>query len=92
MKIIDLLQTRYTDYENQVKLYLSKTLKEYNENYGNNTVMGQLVNVLGSTVQNILLYIEDSLTEQNKYTASRLIHSIISFLFFAVLYAAVATV
>lgn len=71
MKIIDLLQTRYTDYENQVKLYLSKTLKEYNENYGNNTVMGQLVNVLGSTVQNILLYIEDSLTEQNKYTAQR---------------------
>ena len=69
MKIIDLLQTRYTDYENQVKLYLSKTLKEYNENYGNNTVMGQLVNVLGSTVQNVLLYIEDSLTEQNKYTA-----------------------
>lgn len=71
MKIIDLLQTRYTDYENQVKLYLSKTLKDYNENYGNNTVMGQLVNVLGSTVQNILLYIEDSLTEQNKYTAQR---------------------
>lgn len=71
MKIIDLLQIRYTDYENQVKLYLSKTLKEYNENYGNNTVMGQLVNVLGSTVQNILLYIEDSLTEQNKYTAQR---------------------
>lgn len=71
MKIIDLLQTRYTDYENQVKLYLSKTLKEYNENYGNNTIMGQLVNVLGSTVQNVLLYIEDSLTEQNKYTAQR---------------------
>lgn len=71
MKIIDLLQTRYTDYENQVKLYLSKTLKEYNETYGNNTVMGQLVNVLGSTVQNILLYIEDALTEQNKYTAQR---------------------
>lgn len=71
MKIIDLLQTRYTDYENQVKLYLSKTLKKYNETYGNNTVMGQLVNVLGSTVQNILLYIEDALTEQNKYTAQR---------------------
>lgn len=71
MKIIDLLQTRYTDYENQVKLYLSKTLKDYNENYGNNTVIGQLINVLGSTVQNILLYVEDALTEQNKYTAQR---------------------
>jgi hypothetical protein len=71
MKIIDLLKVKYTDYENQVKLYLSKTLTKYEENYGNSTIVGQLVNVIGSTVQNILLYIEDALTEQNKYTAQR---------------------
>lgn len=71
MKIIDLLQVRYTDLENQVKTYLAKTLKNYNENYGNNTVFGQLINVLGSTVQSVLLYIEDGLAEQNKYTAQR---------------------
>lgn len=71
MKIFDLLQARYIDYENQVKNYLSKTLANFKENYGNNTVIGQLVNVLGSTVQNLLLYIEDSVTEQNKYTAQR---------------------
>ena len=71
MKLFNLLQTRYTDFENQVKLYLSKTLTNYNENSGNNTIFGQLINVLGSTVQNVLLYIEDGLTEQNKYTAQR---------------------
>lgn len=71
MKLFDLLQTRYTDFENQVKVYLSKTLKDYNENYGNNTILGQLINVLGSTVQNVLLYIEDGLTEQNKFTVQR---------------------
>lgn len=71
MKLFNLLQTRYTEFENQVKLYLSKTLTNYNENYGNNTIFGQLINVLGSTVQNVLLYIEDGLTEQNKYTAQR---------------------
>ena len=71
MRLFNLLQTRYTDFENQVKLYLSKTLTNYNENYGNNTIFGQLINVLGSTVQNVLLYIEDGLTEQNKYTAQR---------------------
>lgn len=71
MKILDLLRFRYTDFENQVKVYLSKTLKDYNESYGNNTIFGQLINVLGSTVQNVLLYIEDGLTEQNKYTAQR---------------------
>lgn len=71
MRLFNLLQTRFTDFENQVKLYLSKTLTNYNENYGNNTIFGQLINVLGSTVQNVLLYIEDGLTEQNKYTAQR---------------------
>lgn len=71
MKIVDLLRVRYNDFESQVKLYLSKTLKNYNENYGNNTILGQLINVLGSTVQNVLLYIEDGLTEQNKFTAQR---------------------
>ena len=39
MKILDLLQTRYTEFENQVKVYLSKTLKDYDENYGNNTTL-----------------------------------------------------
>jgi hypothetical protein len=71
MKIIDLLQVRYTDLENQVKTYLAKTLKNYSENYGNSTVFGQLINVLGSTVQSVLLYIEDGLAEQNKYSAQR---------------------
>lgn len=71
MKIIDLLQVRYTELENQVKTYLAKTLKNYSENYGNSTVFGQLINVLGSTVQSVLLYIEDGLAEQNKYSAQR---------------------
>lgn len=71
MKILDLLQTRYTEFQNQVRVYLSKTLKNYDENYGNNTILGQLINVLGSSVQNVLLYIEDGLTEQNKFTVQR---------------------
>ena len=71
MKILDLLQTRYTEFQNQVRVYLSKTLKNYDENYGNNTILGQLINVLGSAVQNVLLYIEDGLTEQNKFTVER---------------------
>ena len=71
MKVLDLLKMRYHDFESQVKLYLSKTLTNYGENYGNSTILGQLINVLGSSVQNVLLYIEDGLTEQNKYTVQR---------------------
>lgn len=71
MKIFNLIQTRYLEFNQQVKSYLSKTLSNYNTTYGNSTIFGQLINVIDSVVQNILLYIEDSLTEQNKYTAQR---------------------
>ena len=71
MKIFTLLQTKYNQFEDSVKRYLSQTLSKYNSNYGNNTIFGQLINVLGASVQNMMLYIEDAMVEQNKYTAQR---------------------
>lgn len=71
MKIFSLIQTKYYQFENAVKNYLAKTLSHYGTQYGNNTIFGQLVNVLNGVVQNIMLYIEDSMVEQNKYTAQR---------------------
>lgn len=71
MKVFSLLQVKYFQFENAIKNYLSQTLSKYNSSYGNNTIFGQLIKVLGSTVQNIMLYIEDALVEQNKYTAQR---------------------
>ena len=71
MKIFNLLQLKYNQFDNAVRRYLSQSLSKYNSNYGNNTIFGQLMNVLGSVVQNIMLYIEDSMVEQNKYTAQR---------------------
>lgn len=71
MKIFSLLQTKYYQFQDSVKNYLSKTLSNHGKPYGNNTIFGQLINVLNAAVQNIMLYIEDSLVEQNKYTAQR---------------------
>lgn len=71
MKIFNLLQTQYNNFTSLVKSYLSKTLSEFDSSYGNSTIFGQLINVLGNVVQNIMLYIEDALVEQNKYTAQR---------------------
>ena len=71
MKLFNLLETQYSQFSNAVKSYLSKTLSNYEAQYGNSTIFGQLINVLTGTVQNIMLYIEDALTEQNKYTAQR---------------------
>lgn len=71
MKLFNLLETQYLDYTQAIKSYLSKTLTNFNESYGSSTIFGQIVNVLSATVQNIMLYIEDAFTEQNKYTAQR---------------------
>ena len=71
MKLFSLLDIQYSKFTESIKKYLSKTLSSSNESFGNNTVFGQLINVLSGVVQNIMLYIEDALTEQNKYTAQR---------------------
>ena len=71
MKLFKLVETKYNLYTQSIRNYLAKTLANYNTSYGSNTVFGQLINVLGSVVQNMMLYIEDSLVEQNKYTAQR---------------------
>lgn len=71
MKLFSLLDTQYQKFTSSVKSYLSNVLSDYNISYGNSTVFGQIINVLGAVVQNIMLYIEDAFTEQNIYTAQR---------------------
>lgn len=71
MRIFNLLQTNFWQMTSAIKNYLAGVLPNYNTNYGNNTIFGQIINVLSSSVQNIMLYIEDALVEQNKFTAQR---------------------
>lgn len=71
MKIFSLLNTQYTAYTTSIRNYLADLFSKYNMTYGNSTIFGQIINVIGATVQNIMLYIEDALVEQNKYTAQR---------------------
>lgn len=71
MKIFNLQDIKYSNFVSAVKNYLSKTLTDFGTNYGNNTVFGQLINVVTAAIQNTNLYVEDSLVEQNKYTAQR---------------------
>lgn len=71
MRIFNLLQTNFLQMTAAIKNHLANVLPNYNTNYGNNTIFGQIINVLSSAVQNIMLYIEDALVEQNKYTAQR---------------------
>lgn len=71
MKIFSLLQIQYNQLIKAVKSYVSKALSDKKISFGNATIFGQIINTISAVVQNIILYIEDSLTEQNKYTAQR---------------------
>lgn len=71
MKIFDAISLSHENYSLAVQNYLSKTFSNFGQKYNNSTVFGQLVTVMETTVQNILLYIEDAFTEQNKFTATR---------------------
>lgn len=71
MKIFSMLQMQYNRFESAVREYLSNMMNEFSYKLSNSSIFGQLINVVGSATQNIMTYIEDSLTEQNKYTATR---------------------
>lgn len=71
MKIFDTLSLLYSSFTNSVNTYLIKTLSSIGTKAGPNTIFGQMINVFGSAIQNVMLYIEDALTEQNKLTATR---------------------
>lgn len=71
MRLIPLIKMKYAEYERAVKSYLATKLSDLGEKYGSSTVFGQLLSVLSSTTENTMSYIEDAMTEQNKYTAQR---------------------
>lgn len=71
MRLFSLLDTSYKSYKDKVEAYLSRSLSGVKKTFGSNTVFGQIVNVVGNAIQNIMLYVEDALVEQNKYTAQR---------------------
>lgn len=62
---------QYDRFDRVIREKLSSILNGVSYKYTNSTIFGQLINVVGSAVQNILSYIEDSITEQNRYTATR---------------------
>lgn len=71
MRLFTLLDTQYNSFVSKVQSYLSKTLSKNNMSFGSNTIFGQIITVVGNAIQNVMLYIEDALVEQNKYTAQR---------------------
>ena len=71
MRLFSLLDTQYTAFVSKIQNYLSKVLSSNSVSFGSNTIFGQITTVVANAIQNVMLYIEDALVEQNKYTAQR---------------------
>lgn len=69
MKIFGLREIQFQGFFRQIQNYLTRALGQSNIN--KSSIFGQFMTVISSISHNIMLYIEDALTEQNKYTAQR---------------------
>lgn len=70
MRLFSLRNIQYQQILEDIQAYLIKATGAV-KNINKNTVFGQLITVVAGVAHNIMLYIEDSLVEQNKYTAQR---------------------
>lgn len=70
MKLFSLRNIQFQQILEDIQNYLAKTTGSV-KTINRSTVFGQLITVVAGVAHNIMLYIEDSLVEQNKYTAQR---------------------
>ncbi len=71
MKIFDTKSVQWSDWMLAARNYIKDKLSGYGYNFGPSQIFGQILTVLNSTVQTLMLYIEDAMTEQNVFTAQR---------------------
>ena len=65
------MDTSFERFDDTVRRYLSKTLNNLGIEYTNTQIFGVIFNGIKGIMQNIMFYIEDALTEQNIFTATR---------------------
>lgn len=71
MKLFSVMETAFDNFDNTIRMYLSKTLNRLGLEYTNNQIFGLIFTALKGIIQNAMFYIEDALTEQNIDTALR---------------------
>lgn len=70
MRLFSLRNIQFNQILEDIAGYLAKATGS-TKTINRSTVFGQLITVIAGIAHNIMLYIEDSLVEQNKYTAQR---------------------
>lgn len=71
MKLFRVMETAFDNFDNTVRNYLSKTLNNLGIQYSHSQIFGVIFDGIKGIMQNMMFYIEDALTEQNIFTATR---------------------
>ena len=71
MKLFKTIETTFDNFDESVHSFLSKAFNNLGLQYTNTQIFGVIFNGIKGVMQNIMFYIEDALTEQNIFTATR---------------------
>lgn len=71
MRLFDITQTSFENFDSTIRSFLSKTMNSLGMQYSHSNVFGVIFDGIKGIMQNIMFYIEDALTEQNIFTATR---------------------
>ncbi len=71
MKLFNLTQTSFENFDESIRTYLAKTFNSIGYQYTHNQIFGVIFDGIKGIMQNAMFYIEDALTEQNILTATR---------------------
>lgn len=71
MKLFSVMQTAFDNFDDTVRKYLARVFNSLGMNGNNTQVFGIIFNGIKGVMQNAMFYIEDALTEQNIFTATR---------------------
>lgn len=71
MKLFNLTETTFDNFDQTVRSYLSKTMGSLGLQYTQTNIFGLIFDGIKGIMQNIMFYIEDALNEQNVFTATR---------------------
>lgn len=71
MRIFDVLSTTYEKFDTTIQAFLNKVFGGLGQAYSSSNLFGAIFTGIKGVMQNIMFYIEDAMTEQNIFTATR---------------------
>lgn len=71
MRLFDILSTSFENFDSTMKSYLNKVFGKEGQEYSKANIFSVVFQGIKGVMQNMMFYIEDAVTEQNVFTATR---------------------